>query len=398
MRICRVAISWPTAKSPGAGLVAYYLCKHIEEPSLYVTYRQEGEMVPPPANMDLEAIDVPLARSPAGLNHKLHAKSLTAFQRLAVYARLAVSGRSLRFFLRSIPRILRFRPDIICCHSNLTLYNGVFFRLVFGTRFVFHIHAVSDAIAIGNLPVLRWMVNRAHRVYCISAPVRDKLAESLPPEKLRITSTGIDPEVFFNTRSPRRKRLIQVGQLMWYKGHQYILEAMPAILARHPDCELLIVGQGQLRDEIIAQIAKLGLEGSVMMLPNVSHGELRALYNESSLLVMPSLYEGLPKVLLEAYACGLPAVVTDACNAADISEDRGLVVPSKSPEAMAEAVCALLQDKAKWDAYSRNCEGIAETHDWKIIAERIHADYRSLLAPGQIQSEAPSYQPGVQVP
>ena len=55
------------------------------------------------------------------------------------------------------------------------------------------------------------------------------------------------------------------------------------------------------------------------MLSNLSHQELRKLYNESSLMIMPSLFEGLPKVLLEAFACGLPAVITDACNAENIS-------------------------------------------------------------------------------
>lgn len=398
MRICRVALSYPTTKSPGAGLVAWYLCRYMPEPTLYVTYKLDGDLVPAPDNVELAAIEAPPERSSSSLNRQLHAGRLNAFQRAVVYLKLAVSGRSVKFLARSILRIARFRPDLICCHANVTLYHGVFFHLLFRIPFVLHVHAVSDAIAIRNLPVLRWMVERAVRVYAISQGVLDELARVLPRERLRLTSTGVDPEVFRNLGSPRPKRIIQVGQLMWYKGHKHLLEAMPAILARHPDCELVIVGSGQLREEIEKRVADLGIGESVRMVPRMSHPELRELYNESRLLLMPSLYEGLPKVLLEAFACGLPAVITDACNAADISVGRAEVVPKGDPAALADAVCALLDDSARWEDWSRRCEGIVGTHDWRLVSERVQADYRDALGVESRPSESHSFQPGLQVP
>lgn len=383
MRICRVAISYPTTKSPGAGLVAYYLCKHIKVPTLYLTIKQAGVMVSPTsAYLDIEAIDLPLAQSSSSLNRKLHAQRLSLPQRVLVYTRIALSGRSVKFLVRSVPRMIRFRPDIVCCHSNLTLYHGLFFNLLLRKKFVLHVHAISDAIAICNLPVLRWMVNRVARIYCISEIVRDKLSDVICFDKLQLTSTGVDPEVFFDTRSLRKKQIIQVGQLMWYKGHRYLLEAMPTILSKHPDCKLLIVGKGQFEHEIVEYIASLGLGNSVKMIPTLSHEKLRYLYNKSSLLVMPSLYEGLPKVLLEAFACGLPAVITDACNAMDISVGRAIVVPKESPGALAKAVCSMLGDRLRWEAYSRNCVSIVETHNWRIISKRIFQDYQRVLDSG----------------
>jgi len=333
----------------------------------------------PSAYIDIEAIELPLVQSSLSLNRKLHAEKLSLPQRILVYAKIALSGRGVKFLVRSVPRMIRFRPDIVSCHSNLTLYHGLLFNLLLCKKFVLHVHAISDAIAICNLPVLRWMVSRASRIYCISESVRVKLSEVISFDKLQLSSTGVDPEVFFDTCSLRKKQIIQVGQLMWYKGHQYLLEAMPTILAKHPDCELIIVGRGQFERKIVQYIASLGLGDFVKMIPTLSHERLRFLYNESSLLVMPSLYEGLPKVLLEAFACGLPAVITEACNATDISVGRAIIVPKESPAALAEAVCSMLDDRLRWEAYSHNCVSIVDTHDWRIISERIFEDYHRVL-------------------
>jgi len=380
MRICRVAISYPTTDSPGAGLVAYYLCKHIMMPTIYLTIRRDGDMSPSPSpNIVIEAMDIPIEKSSLALNHSLHKPNLNRVQRFLVYIKIALSGRSIKFLAHSIPIIIRFRPDIICCHSNLTLYIGLFFNLFYRKKFVFHIHAMSDAIAICNLPILRWMVNRASRIYCISESVRDKLKYVIPFYKLKLTSTGVDPNVFYRINSPKKKQIIQVGQLMWYKGHRYLLEAMPAILSKHPDYQLIIVGKGQLKSEISEFIKDNGLSESIKMVSNLTHGELRVLYNESMLLVMPSLFEGLPKVLLEAFSCGLPAVITKSCNAKNISAGRAIIVEKESSSALAEAVCCILDDHLMWKTFSKNCVDIIHTHDWKIISKNIFEDYRKVL-------------------
>jgi len=224
------------------------------------------------------------------------------------------------------------------------------------------------------------MVKRADRVYCISESVREQLSHAICQKRLKLTSTGVDPKIFFNSHARRKKQLIQIGQLMWYKGHRYLLEAMPLILEKHPDYELLIIGKGPCQREITDHIKELDLGENVKMKASLSHDALRTIYNESKLLVMPSLYEGLPKVLLEGFACGLPAVITEACNASDIAVNRAIVVRKESSNALADAVCRMLDDSNKWEEYSRECTRIAETHDWKIISSRIFNDYRMIVA------------------
>jgi len=380
MRICRVALSYPTTNLPSAGLVGYYLCKHIKEPSIYITVnRNDGNLLPPTPNFAIQLIDVPLEQSSHSLNHSIHKSKQNIFQRLYIYFKIILTLRSIRFLLSSIPKIIFFKPDIICCHANVSLYHGLFFYLFYRTKFVVHIHAMSDAIAISNLSILRCLVNRASRIYCISDAVMNKLKYTISSNKLRLTSTGVDPNVFYNLNTKRKKQIIQVGQLMWYKGHNYILKAMPDILLKHPDYKLIIVGKGRLKKEISEYIKNNKLTSSVKMIPFLSHDELRVLYNESMLLVMPSLFEGLPKVLLEAFSCGLPAVITKSCNANNISDGRAMVVDKESSKALSKAVCDMLDNQLRWEKFSINCLNIIETHDWQKISKSIHKDYRELL-------------------
>ena len=238
---------------------------------------------------------------------------------------------------------------------------------------------MSDAIAICNLPILRLMAGRASRLYCVSSQVFDRLKMSIPSSKLRLTSTGVDPKIFYNMNIKRKKQIIQVGQLMWYKGHKYLINAMPEILKIFPDYKLIIVGNGKLKEEITNLIKDNNLQESIEMLSNLSHQELRKLYSESSLMIMPSLFEGLPKVLLEAFACGLPAVITDACNAENISNNRAVIVKKKSSNALSKAIVKILSDKLMWEKYSKNCLDIIETHNWEKISKEIYEDYKLLL-------------------
>jgi len=238
---------------------------------------------------------------------------------------------------------------------------------------------MSDAIAICNLPILRLMAGRASRLYCVSSQVFDRLKMSIPSSKLRLTSTGVDPKIFYNMNIKRKKQIIQVGQLMWYKGHKYLINAMPGILKIFPDYKLIIVGNGKLKEEITNLIKDNNLQESIEMLSNLSHQELRKLYNESSLMIMPSLFEGLPKVLLEAFACGLPAVITDACNAENISTNRALIVKKKSSNALSKAIIEILSNKLMWEKFSKNCLNIIKTHNWEKISKEIYEDYNSLF-------------------
>ncbi|MFN8073956.1 MAG: glycosyltransferase [Kineosporiaceae bacterium] len=185
-----------------------------------------------------------------------------------------------------------------------------------------------------------------------SAAVVDFIAEfhGAPRERIHLIRNGIDPEVFrpLQPRPPlvgadgvRRSVVIGgLGRLVHQKGFDVLLRALPAVLAVH-DVEVVIAGEGELRAELEAAAAGLPvrLPGAVKGARAVAD-HLRGL----DLFVMPSRYEGLPNALLEAQACGVPAV---ACAGAGIAEAVGPdvpLVPVEDPAALAAALIAAIDD------------------------------------------------------
>ena len=131
-----------------------------------------------------------------------------------------------------------------------------------------------------------------------------------------------------------------------------------------------------------------GLNNRVILQGIVPRQEIVSFLNESKLFVMASLHEGLPKALLEAIACGTPAVITDGCNAEGIIEDTGLLVPAGSSEALAGAIITMLEDTALWEKCSQNGPRIERgiTIGRQLPLEDYHT-YRELFPESYGQNE-----------
>jgi glycosyltransferase involved in cell wall biosynthesis len=136
--------------------------------------------------------------------------------------------------------------------------------------------------------------------------------------------------------------LLSVGRLVYQKGHEFLIRAMPAILGRHPRVKAVICGEGGLRGLLQAQIAELRLEASVYLTGN--RRDIDRFLNTADIFVLPSRWEGLPVALLEAMSVGLPVVATHVEGVEEViqNETQGLLVPPGDPEALAAAVIELI--------------------------------------------------------
>lgn len=149
----------------------------------------------------------------------------------------------------------------------------------------------------------------------------------------------------FNFRSPT---VITVGRLVEQKGLDVLLAAWAKVVDKLPDWQLAIVGGGPLEGELKERTQRLGIENSVWWAGQVS--DPITLLRGAQLFVMTSRFEGTPNALLEAMACGLPAVVSDAspgpCELIGMGDDSaGLIVPVEDASATAEAIIWLAQDE-----------------------------------------------------
>lgn len=178
----------------------------------------------------------------------------------------------------------------------------------------------------------------------------------LPPEKIVPIYSGIRLERFRDFDLLQEKgrsvpatlskgsRIGLLARLAPIKGHRYFLEAVPKVLKQIPDAQFFLVGDGPLRADLERQCQKLGIHSSVTFLGDQT--DVRSFLHEMNILVLPSLNEGMGRVLLEAQAAGKPVIGTRVGGIPEVIREgeTGFVVPPKDPEALADAMIKLLKD------------------------------------------------------
>jgi len=168
------------------------------------------------------------------------------------------------------------------------------------------------------------------------------------------------------------------GRLEAEKGPLDAVAVMEAVRARVPAAHGVVVGGGHLDREVRAAAARSG--GGVEVRGRVSDEELRRLYAAAAVLVVPSRYEGLGVVALEAAAAGAAVVAYDVTGLRDAVGGRGVLVPAGDRSAMARETAGLLADPARRQELAASAAaGVRSTHAWGSCAEAVQALYRRVV-------------------
>jgi glycosyltransferase involved in cell wall biosynthesis len=194
----------------------------------------------------------------------------------------------------------------------------------------------------------------------------DALQAFVPKEKLAFLPNPLADSPSSEIFAFASPTVITVGRLVEQKGIDVLLAAWAKVAASLPDWRLALVGDGPLADELKEQASKLGIEGNVDWVGHVS--DPFPLLRGAKLFVMTSRFEGTPNALLEAMACGLPAVVSDAspgpCELIGADESRaGLIVPVEDANATADAILRLVRDDALRRRFGLAARERVRSHD-----------------------------------
>lgn len=212
------------------------------------------------------------------------------------------------------------------------------------------------------------------------AMVEEAARLGLRPPKLEILSMGVDLHGRFVPDTAVRRqvdRLLFVGRLVPKKGLPYLLDALPAILAKRPSVRLAIVGFGPEEMALKAQVQRLGLGDRVEFMGAKTQGELPALYRTVSLFVAPFVkeasgdQEGLPVALMEAVGCGCPVIAGEVAGLRDLlgaAADQVCVDP-KDSAALAAAILKSLEAPVEAATRALEVRRVAlEKVDWSAVA------------------------------
>lgn len=164
--------------------------------------------------------------------------------------------------------------------------------------------------------------------------------------RIRVVHCGVET-ARFDRPAPMPQggpHLVAIGRLSEQKGFPLLIETMATACTRLPGLRLTICGDGDLRGLIEAEIARHGLQDRITITGWVSEADIRAAIAAAHALILPSLAEGLPMVVMEAMACGRPIIATAIAGIPElVTPDTGWLVPAGDPQALAEAIQTLAQ-------------------------------------------------------
>ncbi|MFO0930452.1 MAG: glycosyltransferase [Gemmataceae bacterium] len=194
------------------------------------------------------------------------------------------------------------------------------------------------------------------RVVAVSEAQADKVCKTgVRPDRVRVICNAIDPDRFLDPdpryrakleryfRHPPSRIVVAAGRLSPEKGFDVLISAAARVLEAVEDVGFVIFGHGDLKPALLQQIAMLGLHGHVVL--GGFRNDLDRFIPQADLFVLPSYTEGLPNVVLEACAAGVPVVATDVGGTPEIIDDgtSGLLVPPGDPDTLADRLLEALE-------------------------------------------------------
>jgi glycosyltransferase involved in cell wall biosynthesis len=229
------------------------------------------------------------------------------------------------------------------------------------------------------------------RYIAVSQASKNRLVEYLgmPPDRLVAVSNAVELQRFATPVEPGRSAVREqwgippdapvlgvLARLAPQKGLTYLVSALPAILAQYPDTYVLVVGEGYLRPDLEAQAQELGVESRLLLVGY--HANVVDYLRASDMFVLPSLFEGMPLSILEAMGAGLPVIATavDGTPEVVIDGETGLLVPPADPEALAQAVNRLLDDRQLAARMGQAGRARADSFSESALLDRVGEVYR----------------------
>ena len=217
----------------------------------------------------------------------------------------------------------------------------------------------------------------ARGVVAVGRRLRELALEVTPEVDIRLIPNGTDTSAFTPGRPDERFTVLFVGRLVPRKRPGDLLEAFSAVVARVPEARLLYVGDGPERGRLEERRRELGLGKAVQLLGQMPYHELPRIFQRAHVLVLPSLREGMPNVVLEAMASGLPVVTTRA--GAELLDGNGIQVPDGDPGAMAQAILRYAAEPSLRIEHGLRSRALAESASWDSVARWYLELYDELL-------------------
>jgi glycosyltransferase involved in cell wall biosynthesis len=238
------------------------------------------------------------------------------------------------------------------------------------------------------------VLKRADRITTVSKEtMKYVLRLGANKTKTRVIYNGVDAQVFRPTNKKesrkklglpeKRKIIFSVRRLVYKNGLDTLLEAVPYVAKSHPDALFVVAGKGPSRKLVETRIKERGIEDNIKLAGFIPDELLPTYYGAADHFVLPSASgEGLPLVLLEAMACGLPVTATAVGGTPEILKHNknGVLVPPINPEAMANELTKLLSAEKRGQMLGAEArKTVEERFTWEKNVQQLQQIYREFV-------------------
>jgi len=326
------------------------------------------------------------------------------FSKVLVYNYLTASK-----MVNELVRSEGYLFDLVIAHDWLSAMGGIAIKRELDLPFVFHVHSTEKGRTMGNgSEVVSNIELRAAQTADLIVTVSNAMKEELiglgfPAEKIQVVYNGVDPQKYSKeevsdekTRAVRQQyglkdddvMVLFLGRLVWVKGVDKLISAMPHVLQKIPNAKLVIVGLGDMREYLERMVQSLKLQDVVKFrFEFIPEEERIAHYAACDVAVFPSVYEPFGIVALEAMSMQKPVVV----GASGVSGMREVVVPTgqeqcgfhvnpNDPTDIAWGIISSVEDpQRKLQLGQNGRKKVLQEFSWDTIAKNTIKVYNELL-------------------
>jgi glycogen(starch) synthase len=340
-------------------------------------------------------------------------RGIKFFSKILMYNYLSASK-----MVNELVRSEDFKFDLVVAHDWLSIIAGISIKKELGLPLVFHVHSNERGRTLGNgSGVVSSIENRggqmADMVITVSYSMQDELIQAgFPAEKIRVCYNGVDPKKYSPEQVSQERidavrqkygltsedlMVLFVGRLVWIKGVDKLIRAMPKVLQEIPNAKLVIVGLGDMRDYLEGLVRNLHLEDAIKFrFEFIPEEERIAHYAACDVAAYPSLYEPFGIVTLEAMSMEKPVVVGAAGTSGmkeivsiNGSDKCGFHINPNDPADIAWGIVSAIKDPEKRVQLGRNGrKRVLEHFTWDAAAKSTIQSYSELLKTKKAQSSS----------
>ena len=300
--------------------------------------------------------------------------------------------------------------DVIHAHDWLVAYAAKTLKNSYNIPIVATIHATEAGRNSGihdetqrYINDTEWMLTyEASEVIVNSNYMKNELQRlfGLPYEKINVIPNGVNLNLFngierdYNFRRQfamdNEKIILFMGRLVYEKGIQHLIAAMPKILEGYHDTKLVIAGKGGMLDELKAQVDYLGISEKVCFAGYMKGKDVQKMYKAADISVFPSTYEPFGIVALEAMLSENPVVVSDIGGLNEIVQHRenGMKTYCGNPNSIADSILELLYDHKLCAEITKKAKNkVRNEYNWSKISQDTHFAYQKAICQSMAEKQ-----------